>query len=471
MIGILSYGAYVPPTRLPLSALGHRPAREGGPEKAVAGHDEDAITLGVSAAIHCLDGFDRSDVDLLVFASTTSPFREKAAASLVAHVLDLRGDVRTLDLTGSLRAGTSALEIALDAVRAGSARRALVVATDVRLAAPGSPLEARLGDAAAALLLGAGEAIATLDDFVTLSDEVTDLWRTADDRFVHSWEDRFVVQESFLPSVAGAVEALLERRGEAIAAYDRIALAAPEARTQGELARRLEIPPEALAPSFFGQLGHAGAAFGPLLLIGALEQAAPGERLLLANFGDGADAIAISATDGTQKLEPRRGVRWNLARRRVLPRYADYTGAHGLSATEWPAQAGPGLSATILRRERDDDLALLGRRCRRCGRVQFPSQRVCESCYAKDDFEPVRLSDRTGRIVTYTLDYFYPTPSPPTIVSVVEIEGARIHLQIVEQDPETLALGQEIECVFRRMHETGGRPNYYWKGIPRPPAA
>src|SRR6056297_657830 len=85
MIGITSYGAYIPRTRLPFSVIGGRPPKEGGPERSVAWNDEDAITLGVSAAIHCLAGIDRSQVDLLIFASTTLPFQEKQAAALVAR--------------------------------------------------------------------------------------------------------------------------------------------------------------------------------------------------------------------------------------------------------------------------------------------------------------------------------------------------------------------------------------------------
>jgi hypothetical protein len=27
-----------------------------------------------------------------------------------------------------------------------------------------------------------------------------------------------------------------------------------------------------------------------------------------------------------------------------------------------------------------------------------------------------------------------------------------------------------VEFVFRRIHESGGRPNYYWKGFPKPDA-
>ena len=34
--------------------------------------------------------------------------------------------------------------------------------------------------------------------------------------------------------------------------------------------------------------------------------------------------------------------------------------------------------------------------------------------------------------------------------------------------PEDVRLGMAVEPVFRRIHEVGGRPNYYWKGVPKP---
>ena len=42
--------------------------------------------------------------------------------------------------------------------------------------------------------------------------------------------------------------------------------------------------------------------------------------------------------------------------------------------------------------------------------LQFPKQRLCEVCYTKDSFDDARLSDRSGRVVTFTLDM------PPQIV-------------------------------------------------------
>jgi 3-hydroxy-3-methylglutaryl CoA synthase len=468
MIGITSYGAYIPRTRIPFSVIGGRPPKEGGPERSVAWNDEDAITLGAAAAIHCLEGLDRSRVDMLIFASTTLPFQEKQAAALVARVLDLGRDVQTADHTGSTRAGTSALRAAFDAVKAGSARCALVIASDARMAAPKSGMEMNFGDGAAAFLISDGDAIATLEGFHAVSDEVTDVWRPAAHEYTHTWEERFVIQESYTPNISAAISGFLAGSGSQIGDYDRVAIYAPDARSHGGAAKAAGIAKEALQTPLFGQLGNAGAAFAPLQLVAALEDATPGERLLVANFGNGADATAFRTTDQIEKLAPRRGVAWNLKRRRVVASYDDYIKAKGLAATEWDAGTNPGLSATILFRERDDDLSLLGQQCRGCNTIQFPAQRVCETCFRKDDFERVRLSDRTGKVVTYTFDYFFPTPNPPTVVTIIDVDGARIHLQVVEIEPDQMKIGQKIEFVFRKIHESGGRPNYYWKGIPKP---
>jgi len=222
MIGITSYGAYVPPTRLPLALLSGGQPQEGGPEKAVAWNDEDSVTMAVTAAVHCLAGVDRSTVDGVLFASTTYPFREKQGAALIARALDLPREVRTGDHAGSLRAGTEALRSAVDAVSAGSARRVLVVASDSRMAAPGTPLEGKFGDGAAAFLVEDGDAIATLEGTHDVADEIVDVWRSDGDRFVHSWEERFVVQEGYTPRIVEAVRGLLEKLGETLPAFQSI---------------------------------------------------------------------------------------------------------------------------------------------------------------------------------------------------------------------------------------------------------
>jgi 3-hydroxy-3-methylglutaryl CoA synthase/uncharacterized OB-fold protein len=465
MTGITAYGAFVPRLRLPLPLIAGRQARDGGPEKAVAGHDEDAVTMAVAAAIDCLSGFERERIDAVYFASTTYPFREKQGAALIAKALDLRRDVYTSDVSGSLRAGTMALESGLHSVAAGAVRRCLVVASDCRMAAPRGALEARLGDGAAAFLVGDTEAIATLQGSHALAEELQDLWRTDGERFTHSWEDRFAVQEGYTPHLIEAVRGLWGKLGAKPTDFARAALYGPDARSLGGVVRALGLAPEIVQDAFFGRLGNAGAAFAPLLLAAALEQARPGERLLAASYGDGAHALAFEVTEHVRKLGPRRGVAGHLARRRALPSYDAYLRARDFQPREWDSGPDLGLSATVRFRERDADISFVGAKCRACGQVHFPAPRVCYKCHRKDDWEPHRLSDKRGRVLAYTFDYFFPAAEPPTTVVMVEVDGCRVQVQM-DARPEEAKLDLPIEFSFRKIHEAGGKPNYFWKAVP-----
>jgi 3-hydroxy-3-methylglutaryl CoA synthase len=467
MPGILSYGAYVPPTRLGLAALAGRPAKEGGPEKAVAWNDEDAVTMAVAAAANCLRGLDRDAVDGLFFACTSHPFAEKQGAALIARALDLPRSVRSADFAGSLRAGVGALRAAADAVAAGSARRVLVVASDCRTGAPGSALEANLGDGAVAFLVGDADPIATLDAAFAVADELVDVWRAAGDRFVHTWEDRFVVQEGYLPAMVEGVQGLLQQTATAPDDYARVVLYAPDRRSHAAAVRATGLAPDRVQDPLFGRLGNTGCSFALLQLAHALETARPGERILLASGGDGAEALAFSVREHLEKLGERRGVSWHLARRRPVASYERYRKARDLNLAEYEPPRDQGLSATIHFRERDEDISFAAQRCNGCNAVQFPQQRVCETCFRKDDFSRQRLSDRTGRVLTYTFDYFFPTPDPPVIVAICEIDGARVQVQVVDCQPDDVALDMPVELTFRRIHQSGGRPNYYWKAVPR----
>lgn len=466
MPGIRAYGAYIPLTRLPLALIQGRKPKEGGPEKAVAYDDEDAVTMAVAAAVDCLQGFDRSEVDALYFATTTYRLREKEGAALIAKALDLRRDVRTADLGSSLRAGTAALEAASNAVAAGAARNALVVASDCRMGAPRGALEAKLGDAAAAFLVSADGGVATLEGSYGIAEEIQDFWRIDGERFTHAWEDRFGIQEGYLPSMSEAVGGLLARLGARPDDFARAALYAPDARSVGGVLRKVGLRPEQLQDPLHGRLGNAGAAFAPLLLAAALESSRPGERILVASYGDGAHALSFRVGAGIGSLPPRRGVKGHLDRRRPLASYDSYLKARALDAREWPTGPDLGLSATVRLRERDADIAFVGGRCLECGQIHLPKPRVCYRCRAKDRWEPARLSDRRGKVLSYTFDYFFPASEPPTIMVMTEVEGCRVQVQLANCRPDEVRLDMPVEYVFRKIHEAGGKPNYFWKASP-----
>src|SRR3972149_5907540 len=123
MVGITSAGAYIPIYRLERDEIARAwGGRSSGGKRAVAGYDEDAVTMAVAAA---LDVFKRGgdSADGLSLATTTAPYKEKLSAAIVASAADLPGECRTADFTDSLRSGTIALKAALDAVKAGPAKK------------------------------------------------------------------------------------------------------------------------------------------------------------------------------------------------------------------------------------------------------------------------------------------------------------------------------------------------------------
>ncbi len=466
MTGISAYGAYIPYTRLPLAMIGGGRARDGGPEKAVAFYDEDSVTMAVAAAVECLAGVDRATIDAIYFASTTYPFQEKQGAALIAKALDLRRDVQSADVSGSLRAGTTALFNAANAIAAGAARRVLVVASDCRMAAPGGALERNLGDGAAAFLVDDGEPVAVIDGRFSIADEIQDVWRSDGDAFTHAWEDRFAVSQGYARCVAEAVRGLLERLAKRPGDFGKLALYAPDARSHAAMARRLGFAGEQVQDPLFGRAGNSGAAFAPLLLVAALQTAGSGERILAASYGDGADALALSTTPLCDEAHGGRGVDWHLQRRIALKSYDSYLRSRGLQTKEWQAGNGGGLSATIRFRERDADITFAGGRCAACELVHFPQPRVCYRCHAKDRWTPYRLSDKRGRVMAFTFDHFFPSPEPPTIMTMVEIDGCRVQIQMCDARPDETRLDMPVEFVFRKIHDAGDKPNYFWKARP-----
>ncbi len=88
MVGIISYGAYIPVYRISRKTLSQVwGGTEQRGEKAVANFDEDTVTMSVEATLDCLSGMERQAYGLY-FTSTTPPYREKQCASIVAAALD-----------------------------------------------------------------------------------------------------------------------------------------------------------------------------------------------------------------------------------------------------------------------------------------------------------------------------------------------------------------------------------------------
>jgi 3-hydroxy-3-methylglutaryl CoA synthase len=441
----------------------------GRTEKAVANYDEDSLTMGIAAAVDCLKGVDRSSIDAVYFASTTSPYLEKQAAAIVVAAADLSKEVYAADFGGSLRAGTIALKAALDAVRAGSAKRVLVVTSDLRVPQAGSAFEQAFGDGAVAFLVGDSEIAATIEDSYFISDEILDVWRTGDN-VMHSAEDRFALERGYLDLIPRTVSGLLKKSDLAPKDFTKAVFYGPDARRHAQMARMLGFDPKTqVQDPLFTTVGNTGAAFALMILVAALEDAKAGDRILLANYGNGGDAFTLRVTENVVQLKNGRGVKGYLQSKRTLSDYQKYARWRGLievaSAAARPERVAPSLAA--LRRDRDEVMGLYGVKCKSCGYPQFPPQRVCTRCHTKDNFEPYRFAHKKATLFTFAADYLAETPDPPFIIGVLNFEGGgRMKAMLTDADVNQLQVGMPVEMSFRKLYQTGGIHHYFWKGMP-----
>jgi 3-hydroxy-3-methylglutaryl CoA synthase len=467
--GIVSYGAYIPMYRLNLEVLAQTwggTARHG--EKAVANCDEDSLTMAVEATTDCLNGMNRESIDGLYFATTTPVYREKQNASIIAKVADLRRDVVTADFTNSLRGGTSAIRAAMDAVNAGSAKNFLVTAADCRVPAPDSAFEPLFGDGGAALLIGNSDIAVEIEGGYTISSEFMDIWRREKDDHVQTWEDRFVITHGYLEHLEEVVSGLFKKYNVTPKDFTKAIFYAYDSRRHTEIAKKLgfDLKTQVQDP-LLTTVGNTGASSALMMLVAALEEANPGDRLLLVNYGDGADAFILRVTDQIEKIRDRRGIKKHLVSKMMLPNYGKYL--HFRNLMEWEVKRQPEKfsALTMLWRDRNWVLSCHGHKCRQCGTIQFPMQRVCTWCQAKDDFDEVRLSDKKGILFTYSMDNLVTSVDAPTVIAIVNLDGGgRFSTTLTDRDPEKITPDMPVELTFRRVHEGQGIHNYFWKCRP-----
>ena len=238
MAGIVSYGTYVPTYRLPRDLIAKEwgTPSQGG-ERAIANFDEDSLTLAVNASIDALGNRDPQTLSGVFFASTTSPYREKQAAVTVATVLDASPEVRTMDFTDTLRAGTSALLTALDLVQSG--KHILVCSGDSRMGEPDSPQEQNYGDAGGAIVVGTENVIAEVVGTYTISQEFLGTWRTEEQDYLKSFPGAFETKFGYNRFIAAAVQGVLKKCGLTAKELANAAIAAPSQRTLQAVLRGL----------------------------------------------------------------------------------------------------------------------------------------------------------------------------------------------------------------------------------------
>jgi 3-hydroxy-3-methylglutaryl CoA synthase len=465
MIGIISYGAYIPLWRLKREAIS-----EGAKgERSVGNFDEDSLTMAVSAAIHSLEGVDRKTVSGLLFASTTFPYKEKQAANIVAAASDLPKEIFTIDVANSLRGGISAFKLAADMVKAEPAKKVVVVASDCRLGLPGSIFEQNCGDGAGAVVIGNKDVAIEIEAYLSAYNQIIDVWRADEDKFICSWEDRFI-QDSYIKTVDDTVQAFIKKHKIEPKDISKAIFCAPDMRALSEVAVKLGFNLKTqIQDPLFGVMGNSGTAYSLMLLIAALEDAKAGDRILWTGYGDGCDVYLLKVTEEIERLRGQKGIRRHLESKQYIKDYLTYLEWRRLLSRRGVKLRTEEVSMTALRRDWDEVIRFYGSRCKSCGTIQFPPQRVCTKCHTIGQFERIRLSDQKAKLFTFTVDFVTDPIDKQMSVSVVDFDcGGRAILIMSDQDSKKIRIGMPLEMSFRKLfyNREQGIHNYFWRSIP-----
>jgi 3-hydroxy-3-methylglutaryl CoA synthase len=481
MVGIAAWGAYAPRLRLSRKAVTEANAwvapnlrAKAKGERSMANWDEDALTMAVEAARDALGPDDdrsshRRPLFRLDHGAVRRPperrDRRRRPDPGEGHRLGRRHRLAALrpDGPGPGPGG--------GAGRGGQAgpggdRRA---PAGPRRLQPGAGQRRRrgglrgLGRGGAAEFLGRGS---VTDDFV-------DHFRGADSDFDYGWEERWIRDEGIVKLVPPAIRQALEVSGLSPSDVAHFCFPSTFAGMAASLAKTVGIAPEAVRDNLALTLGEAGCAHGPLMLAHALEQAKPGEVILVAQFGQGAEALVFRVGDGVANARPARGVTGSLADRKEEDNYLKFLTFNGL--VEWDkgmrAEKDNKTALTTLYRNQDMILGLVGGRCRETGVVQFPRTRisVAPNNPGVDTQEPYRFAERKASVLSYSADYLTFSMSPPNHYGMIVFEGGgRIMMDITDVEQGEVDSGLPVKMVFRikDVDEKRGFVRYFWKAAP-----
>lgn len=481
MIGIVSYGGYIPRLRLPRMTMFQSMAwfapatiavAQG--ERSVCNWDEDALSMSVEAARDCLRDQDKSRVDAIFLASTTLPYADRQNSGIVSTALNLKSETLTADVTGSLKAGTSAMVTAFEALQGGKKDRILISASDRREAKAGYFYEMWFGDGAASLLLGKDDVIAELKGSHSISYDFPDHYRDAQKKYDYIWEERWIRDEGYTKILPEAIGGLLKKYGLSIGNFSKIVYPCFFSREHAAIGKKIGANPQALQGNMHEVTGEMGTAHPLAMFIHALEEAKPGDNILLASFGQGSDVFWFEVTENIAKLPKRNGIKESLAKRKEMDSYTkfcqfrDRLGADTGIRAEVSGQS----PLSVLWRERKTILGLVGGRCKRCGTPQFPKMDVCVNpeCHAMHEQEDYEFSERMAKIISFTGDWLAVSVDPPAIYGMVQFEGGgRTLLDFTDCDLGSVKVGQPARMSFRKRwyDKERGFHGYFWKAVPQ----
>jgi len=342
-VGFAGYGAYIPQFRLPASEVARIwTGGQGGlpiVEKAVAGLDEDVITMSIEAARNALarSGVSASEIRAVWVGSESHPYAVKPTSTVVAEAIGATPHTQAADWEFACKAGTEAIQAAIGFVGSGMANYALAIGMDTAQGRPGDALEYTAGAGGAAFLLGPAEtALCSIEGSYSFATDTPDFWRRANETYPEHGE-RFTGEPAYFKHITTAAHSLMESTGTTPSDFRYVVFHQPNTKFPLRVGKELGFREDQIETGLLvPEIGNTYAGSAMVGLTAILDVAEAGDRILMVSYGSGAGSDAFSL-QATPLLSARRSAApdtLSYIRRRTEIDYATYARFRGKLVTQ-----------------------------------------------------------------------------------------------------------------------------------------
>ncbi len=317
-VGIVGYGAFVPRRRIKVEEIAKvwgadAPSYKRGlqlNEKSVPGADEDTITMSVEASRNALarsGGIDPAEIGCVYIGSESHPYAVKPSGTVVAEAIGAVPEVRIADLEFACKAGTEGLYLAYSLVKAGEIKYGLGVGADTSQGAPGDALEYSAAAGAAAFLFGDEEdrLLAEVLHTYSWTTDTPDFWRR---EYMHypRHGSRFTGEPAYFRHTMSSASGIMAAAGMEPGDFAYAVFHQPNGKFPMRVGKKLGFTEQQLTTGWLSPwLGNTYSGASPVGLTAILDEASPGDHILLTSFGSGAgsDSFIFKACDRLPEVQ------------------------------------------------------------------------------------------------------------------------------------------------------------------------
>jgi hydroxymethylglutaryl-CoA synthase len=337
-VGIVGYGAYVPRYRLPATEISRvwTDGTGGLPikEKSVPGPDEDVATMSVEAARNALlrAGIDPAHIRAVWVGSESHPYAVKPTSTIVAEAIGAVPNTQAADWEFACKAGTEAMVAAMGLVGSGMGKYALAIGMDTAQGRPGDPLEYTAGAGGAAFIVGPVEdSLAEIEASYSFVTDTPDFFRRAYQKYPEHGH-RFTGEPAYFKHIIAAGNAFMEATETTPEDYAYVVVHQPNVKFPKRVAAQLGFKPAQVQTGLLvSEIGNTYSGAAIIGLTAILDEAQPGDKILLISFGSGAgsDAMALRVTEGIEERRDKAPKTQEYIARRTEIDYATYARMRG----------------------------------------------------------------------------------------------------------------------------------------------